>query len=356
MKVIAGVDCHKETHAIAFLDAVGSVLHEISVPASAAGYQRAIEEARALSNDVVWGLESTGCYGYQFASQLLASGATVYEVPGSFTKRHRKHSSRRGKSDVNDARAIAEAVLRESDRLPQFRDSDEQRALRLRYDQRDRLVRMRTDHTNRLHAAILQVGLGPFPSDLGAKNALSLLRSDAENKRDGTFTKDALVDDILFTIDAIEHLNTQIVKIEGALRPFVKVLAPELLAIYGIGAVGAAGLVGHAGNAVTYRDHSAFAMRCGTAPVSCSSGRSQAVRVNTGGNRQLNRILHTAAIAQVRRSDHPGRAYYLRKRSEGRSHAEAMRCLKRQITKAIFKPVVVALSRTEHTRVTALAV
>lgn len=66
----------------------------------------------------MWGLEGSGSYGRAFADVLLGQGATVYEVPGAFTKRHRKHASRRGKSDLLDARAIAEAVLREAARLP----------------------------------------------------------------------------------------------------------------------------------------------------------------------------------------------------------------------------------------------
>ena len=78
-------------------------------------------QAAAVYDEVKWGLESTGCYGTSFAKMLMDSGAIVYEVPGSFTKRHRKHASQIGKSDVLGARAIAEAVLRENDRLPSIR-------------------------------------------------------------------------------------------------------------------------------------------------------------------------------------------------------------------------------------------
>jgi hypothetical protein len=70
--------------------------------------------------------------------------AAFFEVPGAFTKCHRKGSSQSEKSDPIDAKAIAEAVLRESDRLPRFEWSAEREAIRLRYDQHDRLVSERS--------------------------------------------------------------------------------------------------------------------------------------------------------------------------------------------------------------------
>ncbi len=83
----------------------------------------------------------------------------MYEVPGPFTKRHRKRASEAGKSDVLDAKAIAEAVLRERDRLPRFQWSPEREAIRLRYDQRDRIVRERTRHICRLRSAALRLDI-----------------------------------------------------------------------------------------------------------------------------------------------------------------------------------------------------
>ena len=93
MKIVAGVDCHKDSHTIVFLDGVGAVLREVTIPARPDGYESAVKIAHDLSPQVVWGLEGTGSYGRAFAAALLAIGAVVYEVPGAFTKRHRKHGS-----------------------------------------------------------------------------------------------------------------------------------------------------------------------------------------------------------------------------------------------------------------------
>jgi transposase len=76
-------------------------------------------------------------------------------------------------------------------------------------------------------------------------------------------------------------------------------------------------------------------MANGTAPLPASSGRSDRQRLNRGGNRQLNRIIHYVALTQISRSPE-GRSYYERKRAEGKTTKEALRCLKRRISDRIY--------------------
>lgn len=140
MNFVAGVDAHKETHTVVFLDQLGRRVQSITIQADASGYQQAMSVAQELPGSVLWGLESTGCYANAFARRLLAAEAEVYEVPGLFTKRHRQQSSRKGKSDPLDAQAIAEAVIREGARLPKYMIAVEREALRIRFDQRDKLT------------------------------------------------------------------------------------------------------------------------------------------------------------------------------------------------------------------------
>jgi len=259
----------------------------------------------------------------------------VFEVPGVLTKRHRKHASTHGKSDENDARAIAEAVLREHDRLPRFQEIEEQEALRLRYDQRDHLVRERTMLVNRLRHSILRLGLA-LPTQLRSSLALRRLTEAIEGIKNPSLMDQAVLDEMRFNLGTIERLDTEIARLERAIHPFVKKIAPELLQIHGVSDIVAAGLIGHCGNLANIRNANAFAMRSATAPVSCSSGRNVTVRVNTGGNRQLNRLLHIIALIQVRSSDHRGRLYYDRKRQEGKTHMAAMRSLKRRLATVVY--------------------
>lgn len=335
MEVIAGVDCHKDTHTIAFLDSVGKLLSTFVIPTNDEGYQDAIQAAGHLGN-VIWGLEGTGSYGAAFASALHAAALPVYEVPGVFTKRHRRHASHRGKSDANDACAIAETVLRERERLPRYAPSTTREALRLQYEQRDRLIVQRSMAKNRLHSLVLRLELKLVPRDLRSERALRRIEEQATGIRPTDPVIRVLLSDLHYTIEDIRSVNARVKDIEKHLVKLVRGQASELLDIHGVSAIVAAGLIGHAGSLRNCRDASAFAMRCGTAPIPCSSGRNSAVRLSLGGNRQLNRLLHVIALSQVRTVGHLGRIYYDRKRSEGKSHRAAFRALKRQLTTVVF--------------------
>ncbi len=84
-----------------------------------------------------------------------------------------------------------------------------------------------------------------------------------------------------------------------------------------------------------FRDDDAFAMFAGIAPLPASSGRTSRVRHNRRGNRRVNRAFWTIAVWQAR-SDPRARAYLARKREEGKSYREALRCLKRHLVRHVF--------------------
>ncbi len=338
MRIVAGVDCHKSNHTVVFIDGVGIVRGTLTFPTSSDGYEEALTTAAALGCSE-WGIEGSGLYGYAFAIYVLASGADVFEIPGVWTKRNRRTSSKRGKSDTADAKAIAETVLREHGRLPEFRHATMQRALRLRYEQRDRFVRDRTAAANRLRSAALLLGITELPADLTPTKTARRLSALAIKFAATTTISAAMcasLDDIVDAAESIVSFNARIKRVEAILRPMVRKTAPELLELHGISDVAAAGLIGHAGDLANVRSAAAFAMKCGVAPIECSSGRRETVRVNVGGNRQLNRLLHTAAMSQVRKRGHAGRIYYDRKRAEGKTHLASMRCLKRTLATIIF--------------------
>src|SRR5829696_4157148 len=77
----------------------------------------------------------------------------------------------------------------------------------------------------------------------------------------------------------------------------------------------------------------------GTAPLEASSGEQNRHRLSRAGNRRMNHMIHIAAISQIR-LDTDGRAYYRRKRAEGKKPLEAIRCLKRRISDAIYRQLV----------------
>jgi len=338
MRVVAGVDCHKTSHTVVFLDAVGQIVEQLSIPTTEEGYERALSAGERLGCSE-WGLEGAGCYGLAFAVFAGARSVQVLEVPGILTKRHRRHGSHRGKSDDNDARAIAEVVLREAGRLPRFHPAVMQRALRLRYDRRDRFVRERTRAANRLRMAAVLIGVVTLPRDVTSTKAARRLATLAIRFGEEVTLHQAVaavVEDLQDAAEEIIRLNEKIRVVEAKLRALSREVAGDLHSVHGVSTVVAAGLIGHAGDMGNYRNAAAFAAKCGAAPVPCSSGRHVAVRLNTGGDRQLNRLLHIIAMAQVCAKAHPGRHYYQRKRTEGKTHRAAMRCLKRQLATVVY--------------------
>jgi transposase len=109
--------------------------------------------------------------------------------------------------------------------------------------------------------------------------------------------------------------------------------------VHGLGTLTAGKILAHVGDVGRFRSAAAFASYTGTAPIEVSSGDVIRHRLSRAGNRQLNCCLHVIAITQVRLHT-PGRAYYLRKRSEGKSHNEAMRCLKRRLSDLVYRRLI----------------
>jgi hypothetical protein len=78
----------------------------------------------------------------------------------------------------------------------------------------------------------------------------------------------------------------------------------------------------------------------GTAPIEVSSGGRKIHRLSLRGNRRPGHAIHMAAVTQIRYQHSPGRGYFDRKLAEGKTGKEALRCLKRQISDAIYARLV----------------
>ncbi len=93
------------------------------------------------------------------------------------------------------------------------------------------------------------------------------------------------------------------------------------------------------GDVTRFADRNRFASWTGTAPLDASSGEHNRHRLSRAGNRRMNHMIHIAAISQIR-LDTDGRVYYRRKRAEGRKPLEALRCLKRRISDALYRQLL----------------
>jgi transposase len=106
--------------------------------------------------------------------------------------------------------------------------------------------------------------------------------------------------------------------------------------LWGAGPLVTAKLLGEIGDIRRFRSADAFAMLAGVAPIPASSGQTSRMRLNRGGNRQINRALHGIVLAQVR-TYQPAKDFVARKKAEGKSWREALRALKRHLARIVFR-------------------
>ncbi len=132
-------------------------------------------------------------------------------------------------------------------------------------------------------------------------------------------------------------------RIDGQLREASKKLAAAVRAsgttvteVFGIGPANAATIIGDVGDISRFPSRDRFAAYNGTAPTEVSSGGRKVYRLSLRGNRRINHAIHMAAVTQIRHSHSDGRAYYEKKIAEGKTRKEALRCLKRRISDAIY--------------------
>jgi transposase len=138
--IVIGADTHKNTHALAAVDAnTGQLRGEREIPARDVGHLEALRWAHELDGEIVWAIEDCRDLSYHLEQALLAAGERVVRVAPKLMGASRRGEREPGKSDQIDARAIGRAVLREGiERLPvAFLDEDAME-IRLLCDHRER--------------------------------------------------------------------------------------------------------------------------------------------------------------------------------------------------------------------------
>ena len=136
-------------------------------------------------------------------------------------------------------------------------------------------------------------------------------------------------------------------KATAELKAIVLARGSRLMDIHGVGPVVAARALADVGDVTRFADRNRFASWTGTAPIDASSGENNRHRLSRAGNRRMNHMIHVAAVTQIR-LDTEGQAYYRRKRAEGKRPLEAMRCLKRRISDAIYRQLLADAHRAAN--------
>jgi transposase len=199
-------------------------------------------------------------------------------------------------------------------------------------------VAERTRALNRLHGLLRDLVPGGVGGTLSAHRAARILRCVRPQGASASLRR-RLASEIL---GDVRTLDRKIVDLNGRIEAEVEASGTTLTEIFGIGPILAAKIVGTVGSVARFPTKAHFASYSGTAPVEASSGEVVRHRLSLAGNRHLNNALHMVAVCQAR-SDARGGAYYRKKLAEGKSRKEALRCLKRRISDAVYKSLTADL-------------
>jgi transposase len=334
--ITLGVDAHKKIHVAVAIDEAGQELDRWRGENSHDGWTSLRDWARALGSERQWGIEGAWNYGRGLAQSLVAGGELVYEVNPRWTAEARKRARRPGKTDRLDARAVALFVRQEAPNLPCVGADDVTAILDLLTTQREAALVESTRLRNQIHALLLQID--PLYKDrlpnLESRAALATLETCA-----------ALDDSPLQEHRAaiVRQLAVRLglaLKQAADLKKQIETFTEQagfsaLTSIHGVGLIIAGTLAGILGPGLRFSTDRELAAYAGAAPLEASSAGLVRHRLNRGGNRRLNAVLHMIVLTQLRNWE-PAQKYVARRLTEGKTKREAMRALKRYLVRAIW--------------------
>ena len=306
---------------------------ELTVQVGTKGFAALLVWARGLGGERVWAIEDCRHVSGSFERFLIGRGERVVRVTTRLMADMRRRARDRGKSDRIDAIAVARAALREGlDALPAAQLEGPELDLRLLVDHRERLIRQRVAlnntlqwHLHDLWPELVLPGSSLFYGNVGPRVARRLAR--AEQTMRVRIARDEL--------RRIRELSQTIKTLEREIAALVAAVAPQLLTEPGFGPLTAAKLVGEVAGRGQVLQRRQARPRRRRRPDPGQLGQTNRHRLDRGGNRQINATIHRIAVTRLR--CHPETQDYIaRKRAERKSTKEAIRCLKRHLTRRIW--------------------
>ena len=336
---VIGGDPDRDTVDLAVLDTgTGRVHAHLSDAADGAGYLRMFLWAgEHAPGRRIWALEGTGSFAAGLVVFLLEAGETVVEV-GALKR------ARGAKNDRIDAiRAARQALAREEQGAP--RAGGLREALRMVFACREGVLISRTKAINELKSLIVvapeelraQLRGRSLAAQLARIEQLKAAPAEPVEHRLSVFSLQSITARVRFLTAQLAELDPQLLELIMQ-HP----AGPALLAEIGVGPVAAAQLLISWSHHGRVRNEAAFASLAGVSPLETSSGQHSRHRLNRGGDRALNRALHTVAVTRMR--CHPEtRTYEARRSSEGKTHRDIRRSLKRSLARRLYRTIEAAV-------------
>jgi transposase len=368
-RVWAGIDAGKEAHWAHVLDASGTKILSRRVENEEADLSGLIDEVLALAEEAVWAVDQPGGSAALLLALLWERNQRVLYLPGLAVDRARDAYPGESKTDARDAHLIADQARMRSNLTELLPGEDDLAQLQLLLARRRDLVADRTRSINRLRDILLSL----FPAleralDLNAKGALILVRHyqtpsairRVGQRRLAAFLKNRSVkgaediarkalaaakaqsvalpaENVAATICADLAQQTLALKEsidtldrELGQRFFARPEARILASLPGMGPILGAEFLVSVGDLHAFSSADQLAAYAGLVPAAHDSGKRVGNhRRMRGGNKVLKRVFYQSAFASLRGSPH-SRAFYDRKRREGKKHTQALIALARR--------------------------
>jgi transposase len=330
---VLGVDTHRDEHVMVVVTApTGAVVAGSAAPTNGRGYRELLRVAeRHAPGRRAWAIEGTGSYGAGLARFLASRRETVFEL----SRTPRAERRLRGKDDELDALRTARAALA-SQTLALPRAGEQREALRLLLVARRSAVDVRREALTQLRAVIVTAP-ERLRDELRGLSEGKLFDRCSRLRRTTAAADEVATRFVLRSLARrVQAATIEAAQLEQEIAASVHALAPELLDEPGVGPIVAAQLLVAWSHRGRLRSEACFARLAGVAPVPASSGQTTRHRLSRGGDRQVNRALHTIALHR-RQHDPATRDYIARRVAEGKSTREATRLLKRYLARRLYR-------------------
>lgn len=340
--LFVGVDVHKDTHTAVGLTPFGEKVFEMTIGNKAEDFISLIEKTKNEAERIMliphFGLEDVHSWGERLSSFLAEEGLSVVSVAPVLVDNRRSKTTHPEKSDSLDAKGVAEVMIQRIDKLPLYKLTEEgkyAKQIRELSLEREGLVKERVRIKNQLHVLLHRIhntGYRTKFKDSFSKKALRhWLRSTPKST-------DAILEKRMKrAVRRLLDLREEIQEIEEELEMVMKNNGQIIATASGCGTVIAAELVGEIGDISRFHSPGALAKYAGCAPREHSSGKTVRWRKTRSGNRRLNRAFHRMALSQISRSGNDAaRSYFKRKISEGKTKAQSLVCLRRQLVNIVW--------------------
>ena len=377
--VWAGVDAGKEHHHVTVVGLAGEVVLSRRVASDEPALRAVITEVTGLAGRVRWAIDLRDGAAALLLALLAAAGAQIVYVPGRVVNRMTGAYRGEGKTDAKDARVIAGQARMRTDLAPLAPGEELVTELRMLTARRADLVTDRTRAINRLRATLPEISPAleraldftrtgplilirgyPTPGAIGeageeqltawlrsqhARNPAKLAAAAAAAVASQTVRLPAENTAALLVTELAEEvitLGTRIRQIDLRIQDRFRChrAAAVITSLPGIGTLlGAEFLVATGGDMAAFASADHLAGYAGLAPAPRDSSR------RTGNlhrprryNRQLNRVFYTSALVSIT-CNPQSRAFYNRKRAEGKKHTQAVLALARRRVNVLWAPL-----------------